>query len=149
VLEDDSQDGPDHVDSHRSIAYVISAYTRRRAVVHARYNTVAMLKTIEELLGVDPLGFHDANAPDMGDAFSPSADTRNEYAAVLPGDLCRPPVHRDLIPECAFNGRSRTGALMPRRGGAWWATRTARMDFARPDAADPGQFNALLEEALR
>ncbi|MFY9719718.1 MAG: hypothetical protein WAK16_08735, partial [Candidatus Cybelea sp.] len=45
VLEDDSQGGPDHVDSHRSIAYAISAYTRRHTVVHTRYNTVAMLKT--------------------------------------------------------------------------------------------------------
>jgi pimeloyl-ACP methyl ester carboxylesterase/DNA-binding beta-propeller fold protein YncE len=149
VLEDDSQDGPDHVDPHRSIAYVISAYTRRHAVVHARYNTVTMLKTIEELLGVKPLGIFDANAPDMGDVFSTTADTRDRYTAVLPGNLCGPPVHRDLIPECASSSRSRTAILRPRRAGAWWIAKTAGMNFDRPDAVDPLRFNTLLQTGLR
>ncbi len=77
VLEDDSQAGPDHVSPHRSIGYVISAYTRRHAVVHTRYSTVTMLKTIEELLGIKPLGIYDANAPDMGDAFMAAPDMRD------------------------------------------------------------------------
>jgi Phosphoesterase family len=118
VLEDDSQDGPDHVDPHRSIAYVISAYTRRHAVVHARYNTVTMLKTIEELLSVKPLGIFDASAPDMSDVFSATPDSPDRYTAVLPGDLCQAPVHRDLTPECASSSRRRTVALRARRGAA-------------------------------
>jgi YVTN family beta-propeller protein len=149
VLEDDSQAGPDHVNPHRSIAYVISAYTRRHAVVHVRYNTITMLKTIEELLGVEPLGFHDANAHDMGETFMRSPDTRDAYTAVIPGDLCKPPVHRDLIPECASNNRGRTAVLVPRRDAAWWIVQTAGMDFERPDAVDPPRFNALLTSGLR
>lgn len=149
VLEDDSQAGPDHVNPHRSIAYVISAYTRRHAVVHTRYNTVTMLKTIEELLGVESLGFHDANAPDMGDAFMHAPDTSDTYTAVIPGDLCRPPVHSDLIPECNSSSRTRTAVLEPRRDAAWWIVKTAGMDFSRPDAVDPSRFNALLETGLR
>ncbi len=149
VLEDDSQAGPDHVNPHRSLAYVISAYTRRRAVVHARYNTVTILKTIEELLGVDPLGIFDANAPDMGKVFSTTPDTHDRYAAVLPGDLCRPPVHRDLIPECASSSRTRTAYARSRRGAAWWIAQTAGMNFDRPDAVDPRRLNAILEAGLR
>ncbi|MBV8147845.1 MAG: hypothetical protein JO092_01995, partial [Candidatus Eremiobacteraeota bacterium] len=143
VLEDDSQDGPDHVDPHRSIAYVISAYTRRHVVVDERYTTVSMLRTIEALLGLEPLGIFDANAPAMDDVFAAAADTHDRYRAVLPGDLCRPPVHRDLIPECSST-MQRTAAMRPRRAAAWWIAQTAGMDFSRPDAIDPIRFNALL-----
>jgi YVTN family beta-propeller protein len=149
VLEDDSQAGPDHVNPHRSVAYVISAYTRRRAVVHARYSTVTMLKTIEELLGIEPLGIFDANAPDMGDAFSTRLDTRERYTAVIPGDLCAPPVHRDLIPECASGLRARTAVEHSAHDAAWWIAHTAGMNFNRPDALDPQRFNALLATGLR
>jgi YVTN family beta-propeller protein len=148
VLEDDSQAGPDHVSPHRSIAYVISAYTRRHAVVHTRYSTVTMLKTIEELLGIDSLGIFDANAPDMGDVFT-TLDARDRYTAVIPGQLCKPPVHSDLIPECASNSRARTAVVEPRRDAAWWIAKTAGMDFSRPDAVDSQRFNALLETGLR
>jgi DNA-binding beta-propeller fold protein YncE len=148
VLEDDSQAGPDHVNPHRSVAYVISAYTRRHAVVHTPYNTVTMLKTIEDLLGVEPLGFFDANAPDMTDAFSTTLDSSG-YTAVIPGDLCKAPVHSDLIPECTSSTRQRTTALEPRRSGAWWIAKTRGMNFTRPDAVDPRRFNALLETGLR
>ncbi|MBV9719206.1 MAG: bifunctional YncE family protein/alkaline phosphatase family protein [Candidatus Eremiobacteraeota bacterium] len=149
VLEDDSQAGPDHVNPHRSIAYVISAYTRRHAVVHARYNTMTMLKTIEELLGVDSLGIFDANAPDMGDAFTTALDVEDRYVATIPGDLCRAPVDRTLIPECASTNRPRTAAVQLHHNGAWWIARTAGMNFNRPDAVDPRRFNALLQFGLR
>lgn len=149
VLEDDSQAGPDHVNPHRSVAYVISAYTKRHAVVHARYSTVTMLKTIEELLGVEPLGIFDANAPDMADAFSTTLNVADRYTAVIPGDLCKAPVHRDLIPECTSGTRQRTTVLLPKRGAAWWIAQTRGMNFSRPDAVDPPRFNALLETGLR
>jgi DNA-binding beta-propeller fold protein YncE len=148
VLEDDSQDGPDHVDPHRSIAYVVSAYTRRHAVVHTRYTTVSMLRTIEALLGLQPLGIFDANAPAMDDAFLHAADTQDRYRAILPGSLCGPPVHHDLVPECASSKVARTAAARTRRSAAWWVARTAGMDFSRPDAVDPLRFNAVLMNGL-
>jgi len=58
VLEDDSQDGPDHVDAHRSLAYVISAYSRP-GVVHTMYNTTSMLHTMGDILGMDYLGMNE------------------------------------------------------------------------------------------
>ena len=54
ILEDDAQDGADHVDSHRSPAYVISPYTRRGIVDSTLYNTTSVLRTIELILRVDP-----------------------------------------------------------------------------------------------
>jgi YVTN family beta-propeller protein len=69
VEEDDSQDGADHVDSHRSPALVISPWARHGAVVHTRYDQYSMLRTAELILGLDPLALNDALATPMYDAF--------------------------------------------------------------------------------
>ena len=62
VVEDDAQDGPDHVDAHRSPALVISAYNRKGALVHQFHNTISLIRTMELLLGIAPMNFLDANA---------------------------------------------------------------------------------------
>ncbi len=69
VEEDDSQDGADHVDAHRAPAFVISPYARHDAVVSARYDQYSMLRTIELIIGMDPLSLNDALATPMYDAF--------------------------------------------------------------------------------
>ena len=63
VVEDDAQDGPDHVDGHRTIAQVISPYTQTGKVDSTFYSTVSMLRTMEMILGVDPMTQFDAAAP--------------------------------------------------------------------------------------
>ena len=65
VLEDDAQDGPDHVDAHRSPMLVISPYTRRHAVSHRRYSTVSVLKTMTQLMGIESLTYFDDRAPSL------------------------------------------------------------------------------------
>jgi DNA-binding beta-propeller fold protein YncE len=74
VLEDDSQDGPDHVDSHRSPAFVISPYTRRKYVDSTLYNTTSVLRTFELILGMEPMTVFDAGARPMADCFQQTAD---------------------------------------------------------------------------
>ena len=69
VVEDDSQDGADHVDSHRMPAFVISPWARHGAVVHTRYDQYSMLRTVELIPGMDPLSLNDALATPMYDAF--------------------------------------------------------------------------------
>jgi YVTN family beta-propeller protein len=69
VQEDDSQDGADHVDAHRSVGFVISPWARHAAVVHTRYDQYSMLRTAELLAGIDPLSLNDALATPMYDAF--------------------------------------------------------------------------------
>jgi hypothetical protein len=60
VLEDDAQNGPDHVDAHRSPAFVISPFTKRGATVSTLYTTSGMLRTIELILGAEPMTQYDA-----------------------------------------------------------------------------------------
>lgn len=74
VLEDDAQNGPDHVDSHRSPAFIISPYTRRGAIDSTFYNTTSMLRTIEQILKPPPLTHYDATSPAMRTAFQAKPD---------------------------------------------------------------------------
>lgn len=75
VLEDDAQDGPDHVDAHRSPAYVISPYIRRHTVNHTLYSTTSILRTMELLLGLPPMSQYDAASTPLRDCFTTAADT--------------------------------------------------------------------------
>src|SRR6202007_3079285 len=70
VLEDDAQDGPDHMDAHRSTAYVVGPYVKQHAVVSTRYSTVNMVRTIEDVLGLDHLNLNDAYQRPMSDVFN-------------------------------------------------------------------------------
>lgn len=72
VIEDDSQDGADHVDAHRIPAAVISPYAKRGAVVHTRYDFLSVIRSMELILGMSPLGLFDNLATPMYDAFQPS-----------------------------------------------------------------------------
>ena len=70
VVEDDAQDGGDHVDSHRSIAFVAGAYVKQGALVSTQYNTIDFLRTMEEVLGLPPMNLNDALARPMADIFN-------------------------------------------------------------------------------
>ena len=74
VLEDDAQNGPDHVDAHRSPALVISPFTKRRVVDSTLYTTSSVLRTMELILGLEPMSQYDAAAPPMYSAFQPMPD---------------------------------------------------------------------------
>jgi DNA-binding beta-propeller fold protein YncE len=143
VVEDDARDGPDHVDGHRSPAFVISAYTKRNAVIHAFYNTMNVLRTIEDLLGLNHLGMNDANSDPMSDAFTTRPDF-TPYTAVLPGSLCQVPVHPDLIPECKQASVPHTPSVQSLHDAAWWANATRNFNSKRPDAIDSAAFNRVL-----
>ena len=70
VIEDDAQNGPDHVDAHRSVALVISPYTKRHYVDHTLYSGSSMLRTMELILGLPPMSQYDAAALPMAAAFT-------------------------------------------------------------------------------
>ena len=84
VIEDDSQDGADHVDAHRIPAFVISPYAKRGAVVHTRYDFLSVIRSMELILGMKPLGLFDALATPMYDAFTRNPDNGDPYAAISP-----------------------------------------------------------------
>lgn len=74
IVEDDAQDGPDHVDAHRSTAYVAGGFVKRHFVDHTMYSTSSMLRTIELILGIGPMSQYDAAAEPMWRCFSKNAD---------------------------------------------------------------------------
>ncbi len=84
VIEDDSQDGADHVDAHRIPALAISPYARRGAVVHKRYDFLSFIRTLELTTGMKPLNLFDALAVPMYDAFSSAAGNAEAYSAIKP-----------------------------------------------------------------
>jgi len=86
VVEDDSQDGADHVDAHRTPAAVISPYARRGRVVSTRYDHLSVIRSIELILGMHPLGLFDRLATPMYDAFATVAINSEPYAA-LPSNV--------------------------------------------------------------
>jgi Phosphoesterase family len=84
VIEDDSQDGADHVDAHRIPALVISPYARRGTVVHHRYDFLSFIRTLEIVTGMKPLNLFDALGVPLYDAFSSSARNSAPYTAIGP-----------------------------------------------------------------
>ncbi len=85
VEEDDAQNGPDHVDATRTEALAIGPYVRRGVVVSDRYDQLSMLRTIEVILGLDPLNFGDAMAVPMYGIFTSKPDFK-KYVAAPPSD---------------------------------------------------------------
>src|SRR5688572_24382930 len=126
VLEDDAQNGPDHVDSHRSVAFVISPYARRGAVVSNLYTTASMLRTMELILGMQPMTQYDAGATPMHACFTPKADLR-PYTAVKP----------------EVDMEERNAASAP------GAAASARMDFSDVDRIDDHEMNEILWRAVK
>jgi DNA-binding beta-propeller fold protein YncE/phospholipase C len=84
VMEDDSQDGADHVDAHRIPAFAISPYTKRGAVVHTRYDFPSIIKTAELPMGMNPLTLWDTLATPMYDAFDSTPSNSEPYSALPP-----------------------------------------------------------------
>jgi YVTN family beta-propeller protein len=84
VVEDDSQDGADHVDAHRIPALVVSPYAKAGAVVHTRYDQLSAIRTMELILGMHPLSLNDALATPMYDAFDSAPSNIAPYDAITP-----------------------------------------------------------------
>jgi hypothetical protein len=85
VIEDDSQDGADHVDAHRIPAFAISPYAKRGAVVHTRYDFVSFIRTLELAVGMKPLNLFDAVATPLYGAFDSTPGNAEPYDAIAPG----------------------------------------------------------------
>jgi hypothetical protein len=141
VVEDDAQDGADHVDAHRSVVYLVGPGVRHGVVVSTRYSTVNLLKTLERLLDLPPLGLNDSMALPMAQAFDPATASRPwTYSARWPQPLDattlpRPTVHQAM---------ARPASVLPERPAAWWAAAMAGQDFSQEDKLDTAKFNAAL-----
>ena len=133
VVEDDAQNGVDHVDGHRTVALAISPYVRRGSVDSTFYSTQSMVKTIELMLGLPTMSIFDLIAEDMRASFQGTADP-TPYSAVMPEvslfDV-NPPVK-------ALKGPARDAAVA-----------SAHMRFDIPDAAPTEKLNRILWHTVR
>jgi DNA-binding beta-propeller fold protein YncE len=129
VVEDDAQNGADHVDAHRSTALVISKFSPHSPkpfVDHHFYTTVALIHTMETLIGLPPMNLFDAHAPLMQALFEGAGD--------------QPPYQAD-------DRNLRNGLLYKVNDkAAPGAKKSAAMDFSQPDKADAKVLNAILSE---
>jgi DNA-binding beta-propeller fold protein YncE len=154
VLEDDAQNGPDHIDAQRTLGYFISPYTRgQEMVISTNHNTVDMIRTMIDLLGIDYLGINDANAKPMFDVFSKEPDL-TPYEAVVPGSLCNQPVDSDYLlgPDnpCDDPNVEKTFAMRPLNDNGWWAEAMKDFDFEELDhLSDPDAFNRTVWAGIR
>ncbi len=145
VVEDDAQDGPDHVSAHRSIAYLVGPYVKQGAVVSTAYNTVSMVRTIEDVLGLEQLGLNDALATPMADVFDPSlSPARFTYVAKVPSALRGTGL--PVPPATASNtlAGSATAPKLDRHTAAYWERVMRGQNFDREDALDTPRFNLAL-----
>jgi YVTN family beta-propeller protein len=126
VVEDDAQNGPDHVDAHRTVAFVVSPYVRRGSVDSTLYSTSSMLRTMELILGLQPMTQFDAAATPMFNSFQPTPDLR-PYQAL--------PANVDLQEKNAAT--------------AWGGDASRKMDFTQEDAADDLLLNEVIWRSVK
>jgi hypothetical protein len=126
VTEDDAQDGPDHVEAHRTVALVISPYTRTGKVDSTLYSNVAMLRTIELIVGVRPLTQFDAAAVPMLNAFTGRPDLR-------PYDV--------IVPKQPLDERNPSSAPL--------AAASASQDLTQEDRINERVFNEAIWQSVK
>ena len=149
VIEDDAQDGPDHVDAHRSIAYVIGPYVKQHAVVSERYTTVSMVRTIEAVLGLTPSSLFSAAAAPMTEVFDLNQSAWN-YTPLI-SDLLRTS-QLPLPPATAENSLPRTARVLryakDTRTPRYWQKKIGDMDYEEEDKLDTPRFNRELWKGM-
>jgi len=126
ILEDDAQDGPDHVDAHRSTAYVAGGLVKRHAIDHTMYSTTSMLHTIELILGMPPMSQYDAAATPMWRCFSNQADLTPFSSKPLQTDIASVNTVENV-----------------------WQRKSEGFDFSREDRVPDRQFTEVIWKAVR
>lgn len=126
IIEDDAQNGPDHVDAHRTVGLVISPWVKRKALDSTMYTTASMVRTMELILGLPPMTQFDQLATPMYNSFT----TKPDLAVV------------EALPETVD-----LEARNPKNGPGNRASR--KLNFSDFDQADPDELNRILWEALK
>jgi DNA-binding beta-propeller fold protein YncE len=133
VVEDDPQNGFDHVDGHRTVALAVSPYTRRRFVDHTRYNQTGMVKTIELMLGLPPMNQLDLSATALRNCFQDTPDL-TPYRC-LPNRVALDDMNPPLQ---SLRGKAR-----------YWAEKSLALNLDEGDKADEDTLNRILWHAVR
>jgi hypothetical protein len=143
AIEDDCQDGPDHVDSHRATTYVVGPYVKRNAVVSTHYGQVNALRTIEDILGAPHMNLNTAYQEPMTDVFDLKAKGPWPYTAVASTVLTTTGLDLGGITVAAGP------VVKPAHDAAYWAKATASFDFSKADRVPPTVFNEVLWKGMK
>ncbi len=143
-VEDDSQDGADHVDSHRSTTYVVGPYVKKRAVVSTRYSQVNVLRTIEDILSTQHLNLNTANARPMSDVFDVTSNGAWSFTAVASTLLKQTTLG---LPQTTLYAEGTD--LKPTHSAEYWAKRTRGLDFSAEDRVPTQLYNQILWEGIK
>ena len=126
VLEDDAQNGADHVDAHRSPAYVFGGFVKRNFIDHTPYSTSGMLRTMELILGLPPMSQYDAGATPLWRCFA-NTPTPFNYKAIIPS-------YNLLEKNTAYNE---------------WQKRSEKLNFVKEDTNNDLEFSKILWHAIK
>ena len=146
ITEDDCQDGPDHVDSHRATAYVVGAFVRQGAVVSQHYSQVNALRTMEDILGTQHLNLNTAFQRPMADVFDTHASPAWSYTAVASTVLQSTTL--DQVGSGIGAPFARGAVIRPKHDAKYWAKVTAGFDFSDADRVSPEKLNRVVWNGL-
>ena len=127
VVEDDSQDGADHVDAHRIPVAVISPYAKQGTVIHSRYDLPSVVRSMELIMGMKPLSLNDAMASPMYDVFEPTPVNSAPVDAI--------PANYDL--------QSRNTTASP------WAAQSMALPLNKVDTVPQSQLDVILWKSVK
>jgi len=153
VLEDDAQDGPDHMDAHRSTAYIVGPYVKQHAVVSTRYSTVNLVRTIEDILGIDHLNLNDAYQRPMTDVFNLS-QTAWSYTGTISPYLSTTLIGKNAVAADPSVRFADSLPAKPARSAKWWARATRGFDWSDADKVagkvnEEGSYNQIEWKGVR
>jgi hypothetical protein len=146
VTEDDCQDGPDHVDSHRATAFIVGPYVKKGAVVSQHYSQVNALRTIEDILGTEHMNLNTAYQRPMVDVFDTQSSGEWSYKAVASTVLQTTALAQ--APGGLGAEFAQGKVVRPKHDAKYWAKLTAGYDFSDADRVPPAKFNKLLWKGL-
>jgi YVTN family beta-propeller protein len=142
VTEDDSQDGPDHVDSHRETAYAAGAFVKKGAVVSTRYSQINMLRTIEDIVGTTHINMNTAFARPMVEIFDTAQSPSWSYAATASTLLKATTLSLALLDDGVKFAEGPD--LRPTHDASYWERATKGFDFSDADRVPPAMLNQAL-----
>jgi hypothetical protein len=145
IIEDDAQDGADHVDSHRTTAYFVGPYVKQHAVVSTRFSQPNILRTIEDILGTRHLNLNTAYARPMADVFDITASGTWTFEAQASTLLKLTTLGLDP----ATTNFARGPDIKPTHDARYWAEKTRGFDFAEEDEVPVARYNRILWEGIK
>jgi len=153
IIEDDCQDGADHVDSHRATTYFVGPYVKQRAVLSTPYSQPSVLRTIEDILGTQHLNLNTFYARPMADVFditSSGSWTFDAVASTLLNPLLTTPIAQGGLGLDPNKVQFASGPnLKPTHTAQYWAKKTRGFDFSSEDRVPAQLYNKILWEGLK